>query len=295
MNAGNDSFLIKSPVGFGVRALQLFALGACCTVASVASAAIFEDDFSDGNRNGWYSTSSTSRAISVVDGRLLLPTAGSGAGSFLTYFDSQTLDVGQGIKLSFNFTYSGETHSNNVRFGLLNSSGFKIANDVTSPAGAIGDGFFTDYRGYAGFQNFADDSVYQELFYRVGGGANNNNLWTNTNTGTFVTSVGGTNRDLNIVNDGEIIYNAEFSIFRDGETSVVVSSIVNGVEVRFTHEGASNFSFDTIGFYVNRPGTSMSFDNFKVETFIPEASTYALTLGALVLLGCGLYRIRSMG
>lgn len=255
----------------------------CAMGLSLATTAhadvIFEDNFSDGNRDGWYSTSSPNRVISVNDGRLVLPTGG-GSGNFLTYFTPTTLAVGESINLTFNFTVSGSFTSEAFRFGLLNSSGNRVSADVSTPAA-----IFNGYRGYAGFQSMDTNS--QILRYRTGG---NDSLWT-TNSGGFSTSLGTNNASLGLKGDGTTIYNASLTIERTGESSIAFSTTINGVTTIFNDNSASNFTFDTIGIHLGNSAVSMTFDDFVV-TAIPEPSQGTILLGLGVVGLLLLYRRR---
>ncbi len=244
---------------------------------AVQSEVIFEDNFSDGNRDGWYtSTYNTTRSLSVESGRLTVST-GSNALSFLTYFTPTTINVGESITLSFNFTVSNAFTTEGLRYGLLNSFDSRLSADV----GDSGPGStFNGYQGVAGFQSMS--TTEQRLRARSGG---SDALWT-VNPGGFNTQLLFQNANLGLT-AGPTIYDGEFSIERTDATSLLITSTLNGVAISTTQTSATNFTFDTIGFNVGNGNVGFSIDDVSI-VLVPEASHYAL-LTALPLLGTLLF------
>lgn len=257
---------------------------ALCVFTNVQADVIFNDDFSDGNRNGWYSTSGD-RVITVnEDNNLVLPGVAwnTYTGSFLTYFTPTTLAVGDSITLGFKVNnVSVNNAGNGYRFGLLNSNGSQIEGDSTSSSGAV----FNGYTGYAGFHNLTNSSTSQNIYTRSG---NNDSLWTSA-SGAFGGGPGAQYVNFNVsANEFVDVY---FSIYRLDENTASVTSTINGVSVGWNHASATEFTFDTIA--INLTGQTNGeriYEYFEV-TVIPEPAHFAAVFG-FGLLGLLLLRRR---
>ena len=113
---------------------------------NTSSAVVFDDSFADGARtNGsdprdgqWWihnNTIPTNKDVNI-DGKLEIGRSGSNGNGFnpgaVTTFPSQTLEIGQKIELSFDFssTSSSPAAADGFRFGIYNSGGTNLGSDL---------------------------------------------------------------------------------------------------------------------------------------------------------------------
>jgi hypothetical protein len=148
-------------------ALLASVFGVCMTALSASAVVVVDDQFNDGDRtNGvdpldtpWYTTTNGPASFVGVDGNgrfkietnITSPTGFNPVPS--TVFTPQTLNVGDKLRLSFESVLTspltGGT-SNVFRFGLYNSNGTTLTNDIISPPNSTPNtgGVFNGDAGY---------------------------------------------------------------------------------------------------------------------------------------------------
>lgn len=249
-------------------------------LANSASAnVIFHDDFSSGNRDGWFSQSEPDGGISVdLDNNLVLDsvTWNTTNRSFLTYFDESTIGIGETIILSFTINITSLTNtSSGYRFGLLYSDDSKVTEDMTG----YNDPVFAPYTGYAGFQNFGGATPVNQLIRERTGGANS--LWTPTTAGGFDNLLTTQSQQYNV--PANTFIDVSLAIENIGGTTASITTIVNGVAVSTQDTSTPKFTFDTIAIGAgNQANTEWQFGEFTV-TVIPEPALFPILAGVAVL------------
>lgn len=254
--------------------ILLTALAMGILTTATQAAVIFSDNFSDGNRDGWY-VSTTGTSTAVTSQQLVL-TSTSASANTLTYFTPTTLAIGDIMTLSFDVSFSNTTSAdNNLRVALLNSGG--AANQINSDLATFNDAAFNGYVGYAGFHNRGGSA--NAIRSRAG---SNNTLFT-TNAGGFATSLANNTSALNLVAD--TFYNYTLTYAYNTASEFVITASLNSVPISHTITSSPVTTFDTIALFQVSSGAT-TLDNFTV-TVIPEPSTWALlavSLTAMVVL-----------
>lgn len=289
--------------------LTLGAIAAMCVGAS-AQQTIFTDDFSDGNRNGWF-TSSSSGTLTVSSGALY-QTTGTGGRSILTYFTPTSLEVGETLSLSFNLNIVGpagtafsnaQGNNNQLRFGLYDSGG------VTP---VVADNFGSS--SYPGGQyNFGSQDGYASVTSLVAGSTNSDG----TPAGWTIRDRTGTNTALISTTTGYTTLGAaefpstSFAVDTLYTGMMTITRTVDGVDITATFTGGAlgaNYTisrfddtdaitqFDMLAFHLNsNVAVGFLIDNVQLSLTaapIPEPSTYA-ALAGLLALGLAAWRRRN--
>ncbi|MFA6961414.1 MAG: hypothetical protein WC205_11735 [Opitutaceae bacterium] len=263
-------------ISFSVRRLAAcigLALGGifATTVASASASSLINDDFNDGTRTGWFNASSAG-GLSASTGALV---STSGSPTIIVYFSSTILAVGESLSLSFDFSAAGIVSTDvGFRFGLVSSSGTsKVAVDN------FGSFDFDAYEGYRVSTNLGSSAASKTAIYKGSG----------TTTSLFggsewAAQIGGSTAGVNLTSG--TTYQVTFEIERTGETSVAMSFSMNDVVISSSVDNAaSNFTFDTLGFYKGTgAATSLTFDNVSlVHSAIPEPANLTTLLGGLAV------------
>lgn len=250
------------------------------TISHAASAqTIFEDDFSDGNRNGWYTFSSSSGTAPVVNQQLVL-TAGTGSVAAITYFTPTTLAVGEKMTLTFDMSFSSFNSNNDqFRYGLFNSQGTQISADITS----VSDSAFNGDRGYAAFMSYTNTPQAQSLRERTG---SNDTFWS---AGAFTSRASG-NDNIGGTPDVARQYFMELELTAADSMTVTSGIEVVAGSIRTFTTSSPVSTIDSLVIFQGNDQANLTFDNFNVSV-IPEPGTYAL-LGGLAALGIVMLRRR---
>lgn len=272
-------------------------LGALCAFAGSAFAqqTIFSDNFSDGNRDGWFS-SGISSTLTVSNGYMTQATGTSGR-SVVTNFNATSLAVGETLSLTFNLridgpalgNFSANTGVNNqLRFGLYYSNGVTpvAADNFNSPYS------FSAYDGYGSFTSLMAGSTNSNgtpAGWTIRDRTGTENALISTTTG--YTSLGATELpETSFAID--TLYEGSMSILRT-EAGVEITAtffggaLGTGYTMTRLDDTNSVTTFDTIAFHLNSSvGASYSISNVEVSLIaapIPEPSTYAALAGLLAL------------
>jgi len=260
------------------------ALATLMVASESMAATIFSDDFSDGNRDGWYLLNDggqNSLVAETLGGGETVMTFSDGDSTTadwyggVTSFSAQDLSLdGATITLSFDYTNASNWPSGRGwTVGLFNSNGTSVTADTTA-AGA-GWGASADDSGILGAaQRYTDRFTIRETVSQGIHGNTGGDLTTRTDNKDY--GVAGTwfSYSLEIENiAGDLQYTATFS----GAPVVGTRSQV------YLDETVNNYSFDQIGFSA-RDNVGSSFDNVMVSYVVLEPSSAALLgLGGLAL------------
>jgi len=244
---------------------------------------IFEDDFSDGNRNGWFSFTSSGGTATVASQQLVL-TPGTGSISAITYFTPTTLAVGETMTLTFEMSFSAfNNDSDQFRYGLFNSNGTQISSDLTT---TVSDAAFNNDTGFAAFTDTRNNGVNGSVSLRERDIANNT-FWS---TSAFTSRATSTS-DL----DGQINVARTFRLELDytAVNSMTISSSIVGVAgSERSYTTATPFTtVDSLSIFQGNNQATLTFDNFEVSV-IPEPSTAAFGMAAMALVAAFLRRRR---
>ncbi len=258
-----------------VRLLSVLAAGACLASASYTHAAteiVYQDDFSNGSRAGWYnSAGSGGLYVNNQTGQL---NAINSTARFLTYYDATTLDVGESLTVSFDITM--ESVANNqygFRVGILNSGGEEY--QVTADDYGSTNELFNNYGGYRLNTNLGADTAGNTYFSeRNGTGpkllADGMTSLTNSAAGVNLTA--------------ETPYTVSFTFTRSDSTTLNLSFSMNSIVLSDINTPADTFTFDTLAFYKASSG-DIYLNNVEVTyDSIPEPQEMGLTLGVIALL-----------
>jgi hypothetical protein len=253
-------------------ALVALALGASVTLSSAG--VILEDNFDDGI-DGWYK-GGTSGTLSSVNGALSWnPEAEGQTAVIAKQFDLTTLQVGETLRLTLEWTPQSND-SVVTRFGLLNLSN-TITGDgwnasLPNGIGGTAEGYFTFFRDNVTTGNAAR--------YKSGTVPVGSNLQEGVTLGENATQ-------FNFLADTTytVVYDITLVSATEVETLLTVSSgdIIH-LSVAGTTNGAVGAdvvtSFNTVAIRL-QAGTTSLIDNVKVEV-VPEPAPAAL----LAALGC---------
>jgi hypothetical protein len=259
---------------------------------SVQAASLLEDTFADGDRSSdptwyWMTGMANDDRVDSVDAGAGTWTVGdsdlsngNSNGYVVAYFTATTLDIGDSITLSFDFSYADAAASagNQLRFGLFNSGGSQVSAD-----GATSDSAFNDDAGYGSFYSLqtTEGSGGYSIRGRTGG---NDTLWS-ASTGGLDTLLVSDDSDISAV---DTTYSASFTITSTASGELTISSTINGQTIEYTDTAASTTTFDMISIYAGGANGALTLSNMSV-TLIPEPSTFAL-LTSLGVFGFSIVR-----
>lgn len=246
----------------------------CAGAASATAAVVFQDNFANNDRTGWYTFTTSTTATDAFNptvGWRLTPQTGTTL-SAITYFTPASLAVGQSIELSFEFRQSLTTTSGTgFRFGLFDSQGTRISANQTGTGGTA-NAAFNDDRGYATFASLSSNtSHFTDIRERV---TANDTFWTN---GAFATLGALAPRVTTAANT---TYLASLLITYVDASTVSITSTINGVSMTRTDSSSLLTTFDALSIFTDGNSGTMSYKNVVVTTSgIPEPSASAALLG----------------
>jgi|GEM_PF-5743271 len=244
---------------------------------------IFSDDFSDGNYEGWYS-SSTLGGIAIESGGLKV----SAGRSVQARFTPTELSLGDSISLKFQISLStiADT-SSGFRFGLFDSHGTPLnSNENTLFLPYDGIIVATNPSGQSGTASFRARNPNLSV---TGSGA----LMTTTKdvysiiapTGAYGSGLladTGYDVDLTFLKT-EFGLSLSFSI-SSGEATLQSLNIV--------FDEALDYNFDTLGISGVTDMGDFRLDNVRIVV-VPEPSTSFLAIGGLFAMSAAFYRRRA--
>ncbi|MBC2593839.1 hypothetical protein H5P28_06155 [Ruficoccus amylovorans] len=253
---------------------QFLAAGAFCMAAGQLQAApttIYSDDFSDGNRDGWYN-SSASAGLMVSGGQMVCTDPQA---QFLLYFPDTTLAVGESLTISFDMSLASVgDKSLGLRLGVLDSNG---GGKVSADGFGITNAIFEDYLG-------------DRVVTNAGSSDSSGTRISQRNTGTSNTSpLGGDwtefgSRGAGIGLTANVSYPVTISLSRMESSILEVSFSMNGVLLSNENTSPTNFDFDTFVLYKDALNGDVALDNFTVVyNSIPEAGDAGLLMGVIAL------------
>ncbi|GEM_PF-6028278 len=256
------------------RTLILFTFS-ILTSLGLRAEVLLTDDFTDNNRDGWYSRSADS-LDDVSGGNVNFDLAGDESNGMLTYFTgsgTRDLAVGETMVFSFDLTLSTggplDVLSDRIRFGLLDSGD----NRETADNSNFTDSIYADYAGYIGYVGVNGIG----LSAIVERDQSNTNLVT-----TSATTALGASVDTSDFSIGTT-YTLSLSIERTNVSTNTIMLDLDGLgSFSRTDTTTLRNGFDTALISFHGPGTDDAIvDNVNV-TVIPEPS--ALLLSAMALL-----------
>ncbi|MDF3129105.1 PEP-CTERM sorting domain-containing protein [Kiritimatiellaeota bacterium B1221] len=195
---------------------------------------------------------------------------------FVSYFDAQTLSVGDAIELSYSFTPSSTSSFRDTagafRVGLYNSKTDQASEDSND----TGLSEYNDDRGYMGV--YSPRGTSDTFFQRTG---NNNLLWSSS-TRTAVT--GSPTLDT----PGTDAVTGLLRLTLQTPTSLLLESQLNGSTVQSVLDTSGlETTFDALSFFAmsgSNTSNSLTFTEMTV-TLIPEPSSLLLvTMAGLIFM-----------
>ncbi len=245
------------------------------TIQSQGMTTLFSDDFSDGNRDGWFFFTSGSADSEVAGNAYRFNTSGSSNGAAISYFTPATLSIGQTLTFSFQVSTSNASvqQGNSLRFGIFNSGGTtsRISTDLT----VSNDTAFNNDVGYAGFHSFQGPNI-EELRRRNSGSSNT--FWTNSAYSALATGSASTGNNSN-----DTFYTASIVLDYTAADSMTVSSSFGSV-TRTNTVTSPITTFDAVSVFADGNNGALTIDNVLV-TVVPEPSSILLgAIGSLCLL-----------
>lgn len=261
--------------------------------ASMAAAVnVFSDDFSDGNRDGWYRTSGGN--LTVID-----DSAGIGTGNALDFdvnssgtqrrilanFDAvELVNIGDSLSLSFDFRITGTGDLNaGFRFGLFNSRGTLQTADATSGTSSANAADDQGYFGRLSLGTLAEARLQED---RASGTSfmGGSDLSTHATDAAF----GGINDVLTHTAVLTVTRMASLNSAGEPLDIPVLSLLIDGTSYIDDPDGdraSPRWTFDEVGFSGGNREANFVIDNVNVDFApIPEPATLglmALSLGGL--------------
>ena len=272
----------------GITLIGMFVVSA--SMAAVVN--VFSDDFSDGNRDGWYRTSGGN--LAVVD-----DSAGIGTGNALDFdvnssgtqrrilsnYDAvELVNIGDSLSLSFDFRITGTGDlSGGFRFGLFDSRGALQTADATSGTSSSNAADDQGYFGRLSVGTLAEARLQEDR-------ASGTSFMGGTDLSTHATDAvfGGINDVLT--------HTAVLTVTRMASTNSegepldipVLSLLVDGTSYIDDPDGdraSPRWTFDEVGFSGGNRDANFVIDNVNVDFApIPEPATLglmALSMGGL--------------
>ncbi|MDA3874420.1 MAG: PEP-CTERM sorting domain-containing protein [Kiritimatiellae bacterium] len=206
---------------------------------------------------------------------------------FVSYFDSQTLAVGDSLEISYAFTPTGTSSFRNsdgaLRVGLYNSNSTRVDSD-TDGIGLTG---YNDDRGYLGVYAPNTTPVANDTFYQR---TSSNNLLWSSSTRTVVSGA----PTLDSPGTGSVT--GLFRLTLQSPTSLLLESQINGNTVQSVVDTAGlETTFDSLSFFAMSGGNgqSLTFSDISI-TQVPEPSSFFLmSLAGAIYLVVGFTRRRT--
>jgi len=240
-----------------------------------------DDTFSDGSRTNqalpgsahWYA-GGESRTVGVTSQGLTFQNSNDGV---MAYFSATTLNVGDSLTLSFDYSFTKTVQNDNsFMFGLYNSAGSQMSQD----GGNFNANTFKNYTGYATSGILGKDTSKTGFDHIETRNIKNNNL---INMSTY--TEGDTDVQSGAATPGQI-YEASMQISRTAAGIVVQSQIGDTVMVQ-TYTNAMFTTFDTVGVFApNGDAGTFTLDNVQLDYVgAPEPSTFF----AMMLLGMAVF------
>jgi hypothetical protein len=237
-----------------------------------AATAIFSDDFTDGNRTGWYYTNGPT--VSVTDGTMVVSTTSTSTTIFRRiageFTDQSLTAVGDKITLSLDFKLTDITVANvsrAFRFGLFTTNGTSQTVDSTTTAEAT-------------VTNLSDDKGY---FVGIGQGTGTSALLREDGVGasfmagTDTAYLPASSATPNITDTNW--HTAVLTITKDTASTVFLEFNLDGGAIDLSNGGSTTVytTFDEIGFSNGAYNTDFVVDNIVVDFApIPEPATLSL-------------------
>lgn len=275
-----------------MKTFGILLLGAMAT-ASLSAQVVFSDNFSDLNRVGWFSSSTSSSNNLDASGGNLLVFAGR---STQTRFTAASLsNVGDSLALTFDLTMAAPANGAGAfRFGLFNSNGAPV------PSGD-GNTFYLTYDGIILTTNTLPPSGSPAAFrYRTPNLSGGEGLMSSTTAPTGIYTPFGNSGATAVAFPANTLLNGTFTLTRtidgvDASFSVVNSTnstVVQSHSASYTTSNPSLFTYDALGFSNTSAGGNFTLDNVQVTlTAIPEPAQLA-TLFGLAAVGLAVWQRR---
>lgn len=276
------------PTCHPILALRHAGLTFAVAVAGVVALAgtsqagvIFNDTFASGT-GAWYRANSGTGAgtLSNASGELSWSwNANSSREVIGRSFSSQTVGVGDTLRLSFDFRQTVASVSI-LRAGLF---------DVTNPIIADNWAASGDIGAWSGYYTFVrDDSATGNISRQESGATASASLYPTLGGTSLTTDL--TQYDIN--QDGTVTYKGVFEVTRTSLTQIdTLFTLSSGATTHFSITGTTSIvqgSFDTAVLRI--AGGTALFDNIKVES-IPEPASLALAgLGMLLVIAACIAR-----
>jgi hypothetical protein len=252
------------------------AVALSLSASQLQAETVFSDDFSDGNRDGWY-TGSGSSGLAVAGGELV--TSGEES-QFLVYFPEVSLEVGDTLEISFDMSLSSVADSDRaLRMGVFG----------TNEGSQVSDGF--------GYSNSAfEDYLGARVYTNAGSAVGAKTRFAERVAGIDSLLAGtGWGSEYGYANGVDLASNESYVVkvlmSRTDATSLETTFSINNVTASGVISSYSSFDFDTFAFYKYASG-DVTLDNFKV-TSIPEVSRTGMIMGVFATT-CLFLRRRSL-
>jgi hypothetical protein len=248
---------------------------ALLTVSSQAATIVFTDTFDSGT-GSWFKGGTTG-TLSNSSSQLSWATSGTNDDNYSIgrAFATQTLEVGQTIRVTMDYTQNAATANDIIRVGFHNTTN-TISADAWSTSGS-GLGATTGYYGFLR-DNATVSGLRRESITDTSAVANGPTVSaTGVNS---LTSLAGHNTSFDIVQDTK--YQLAFELTRTSLTEMSAAyTLSTGSTVHQNMTGISTVLHNDFDAIVIRPNGPILLDNIEV-TVIPEPS--AALLGGLGLL-----------
>jgi hypothetical protein len=247
---------------------------ALLTASSQAATIVFTDAFASGT-GSWFTGGNTG-TLSNSSGQLSWSPSGTNNDTYSIgrSFSSQTISVGETIRVTMDYTQNAATANDIIRVGFYDVTNAIAANQWSTSGATVGA-----FSGYYGF--FRDNStpslIRSESATDTTAAATGPTVQTLAPT---LTTIAGTTTNFNIVQSTS--YRIVFELTRTSPTVMSSSyTLSSGVTTHQNITGSVEVVQNSFDALVIRPNGPILLDNIEV-TMIPEPS--AALLGALGLL-----------
>jgi hypothetical protein len=262
---------------------HLLILSISLAASAAHAAVVFNDTFDSGTGN-WYKAGTTGSLTNASSKLSWAESDSNLAEAIGRSFATQSVAVGETIRLTFDFTWSCATTTGNAqifRVGLFDvTNAIGAGNWSASNAIGASAGYYTFIRDGNGTGNTARQESYGSVTNTVGP----------TNGGGTQVAMGSNSTNYNINDNGTVTYQGLFEVTRTGaSTTTTLFTLMEGLATRFSVSGSQTSgafvnSFDTVVIKAGASNPTITLDNVKLET-IPEPGAAALLgLGGLFLL-----------